>query len=338
MANPQRLQNVPPQSHDAPSAESKLEVTAQILNFDPGLYSVDVLAAQTLRGASGMIVPCIRIDPVHSGNNARAFVSSLSDSNLIRPGDPAAYLRVHGAKASVLLTIYKLAGAMAAPELRIALVQPNGPRASDSRQASALASEPLQLLAHVERDGDVAVLGGLWAGQPGSRGAIEGFSITPNDAIEPDDIEYQAVLGSDWTTPWLPGGQFCGSRGLSLPLLGARIRLRGEAAKSYSVSYWGSFIGAGEIGPIADGGICSRGGAPLEALRVVVKRRQAEKIAPPVAHPSPAPPAAAGVGKAKPRPPIHPVASPAPAKPLVKTAKSKHVAMAASIRPKLGRK
>jgi hypothetical protein len=297
-----------------------------------------VLAAQTLRGASGMVVPCIRIDPVYSGDNARAFVSSLSDSNLIRPGDPAAYLRIHGAKASVLLTIYKLAGGMAAPELRIALVQPAGPRAPDPKRAAALISEPLRLMAHVERDGDVAVQGGLWAGQPGSRGAIEGFSITPGEAIEADDIEYQAILGSDWTTPWLSGGQFCGSRGLSLPLLGARIRLRGAAAKSHTVSYWGSFVGASEIGPIADGGICSRNGAPLEALRVVLTRRQAETVTPQANHPSSGSPATGGMGKAKPRAPIHAVASPLPVKPSAKTAKAKHVAIAASIRPKFKRK
>jgi hypothetical protein len=255
-------------------AEAKLEVTAQILSFEPGLYAVDVQAPQIVRGASGMTVPAVRLDPINGGDGARAFVSALSDTPLIQAGDPSAYLRVQGAKASVLLTIYKLAGGMPAPELRISLVQPPVARVPEAR-AAALASEPLTLVAHVERAGDITVQGGSWVGQPGSRGAIEGFAITPGAGIDPADIEYQAVLGSDWTTPWLAGSEFCGSRGLSLPLLGVRIRLRGDTARDFTCTYWGSFVGAGESGPTQEGAVCAKGGTPLEALRVVLTRRVA---------------------------------------------------------------
>ncbi len=318
-----------PGVHSVP-ADAKLEVTAQILTFDPGLYSVDVQASQIMRGASGMIVPCVRLDPINTGEAARAFVSALSDTPLICPGDHASYLRVQGSKASVLLTIYKLAGGMAPPELRIALVQPGNGRAPEAKAAAALASEKLHVMAHIERAGDVTAQGGAWAGQPGGRGAVEGFALTPGGAIKPEDIEYQAVLGSDWTTPWLAGGEFCGSRGLSLPLLGARIRLRGEAAKTYSCTYWGSFVGAGEIGPVADGLVCGAGGAALEALRVVITR-----LAPQAA----VPPAAKAVGKA-------PVGKAVAAKPRAAAPVSKTVAKAApakptaltSIRSRLGRK
>ena len=326
MPNLQRSPQAQTSAHAAPSPESKLDVSAQILTFEPGLYSVEVNAPQIHRGASGMAVPCIRLDPIPTGDAARAFVSALADSSLIRPGDPAMYLRVQGGTASVLLTIYKLAGGMSAPELRISLVPQNAGRTPDAPVAAALASEKLIVMAHVERAGDTEVPAGLWAGQPGSRGAIEGFSITPGDAIKPDDIEYQAVLGSDWTTPWLPGGELCGSRGLSLPLLGARIRLREDAAKNYSISYWGSFIGTGEVGPISDGAVCGGSGAPLEALRVVLTRRQKPASATLVNHPS------SPAAQAKQR------AAAAPAKPSPKAAKSEKVTTLTSIRSKLGRK
>ncbi len=255
-------------------ADTRLEVTAQILNFEPGLYSVDVRAPKTLRGASGMTVPCIRLDPIQGSDPGRALVAALSETPLLQPGDPASYLRVHGGRASVLLTIYKLSGSMPAPELRIALVQPVGPGMADAQAAPALPSEPVTLMTHVERAGDIVVQGGVWAGQPGSRGAIEGFAVTPGGGIHPEDIEYQAVLGSDWTTPWLAGGAFCGSRGLSLPLLGVRIKLRGEAAKTHSCTYWGSFVGTGESAACADGAVCANGGAPLAALRIALTRKQ----------------------------------------------------------------
>ena len=342
MPNPQRSLQPQASPQGAQAAESKLDVSAQILSFEPGLYSVEVFAPQIHRGATGMTVPCIRLDPIPAGDDSRAFVSALSDSPLIRPNDAATYLRVQGATASVLLTIYKLAGGMAAPELRISLVPQNSGRATKAAVAAALPSEKLTLMAHVERAGDVAVQAGLWAGQPGGRGAIEGFSVTPGDRINPGDIEYQAVLGSDWTTPWLPGGEFCGSRGLSLPLLGARIRLRGEAAKQYSVSYWGSFFGSGEIGPINDGAVCGGGGAPMEALRVVLSRRQTQATATLVNHPS-SPNASApssiavaqAPGKARTRAAVPTAAG---AKPPLKQAKVEKITALTSIRSKLGRK
>jgi hypothetical protein len=257
----------------AAAAELRLDVTAQILHFEPGLYAVDVVAPKTICGASGMHVPCIRLDPIAQGDGARAFVSTMTDSLLVDTQAPPAYLRVAGGKASVLLTIYKLAGGMSAPELRITLLQQAGSRIAEPVPMASLASGGLQLMTHIERIGDMTVAGGAWAGQPGHRGALEGFAVTPTDGVRPEDIEYQAILGKDWTTPWLAGGEFCGSRGLSLPILGVRIRLRGEAAKTHQCSYWGRFANADEAGPAFDGAVCANGGAAMESLRVVLSRR-----------------------------------------------------------------
>ncbi len=262
-------------AHAAPSDEGRLEVSAKILNFEPGLYSVDISAPRTVRGVSGMTVPCVRLDPINVGETARAFVSALSEHALIQPGDPSSYLRVRGGTTSVLLTVYKLAGAMAPPELRISLIKQASVRGAEPAFAQAMASAPLTVLAHIERAGDVTGQGGHWIGQPGSRNAVEGFSILAGGTVSPEDIEYQAVLGSDWTTPWHNSGEFCGSRGLSLPLLGVRVRLRGETAKTHHIAYWGSFVGADEIGPIEDGAVCGGNGAALEALRVVLRQRHA---------------------------------------------------------------
>jgi hypothetical protein len=243
-----------------------LEVTAQLLSFEPGLYSVQLAATETATVSPGFKLPCVCLYPIPSAvNSARAFVATLCDNELIQPGDEAAYLRVRGGTAPVLLTIYKLAGGMAAPELRIKMVHPH----LGAGAPPALPSEPLQLIAHVERTGDVSAEGGSWAGQPGG-GALEGFSIALSPPFRPDDIEYQAVLGRDWTTPWVPGNGFCGSRGLSLPLLGVRVRLSPAAGRTHSIRYYGCFARAGESTEVADGDICAGNGAVLEALRVCI--------------------------------------------------------------------
>jgi hypothetical protein len=335
MVAPERSPQIEPPQHGAAANGSKFEVTAQLLNIEPGLYTVEVLAPRAFRGASGMIVPCIRLDPIYDSGDARAFVSTLADSAFIQPGNHVTYLRVEGSNASVLLTIYKLTGGMEAPELRISLVQPGREDTSATTAFAAQASEMLTLLAHVARAGDVAVGGGVWAGRLGGGVAIEGFAVTPGGAIKPDDIEYQAILGSDWATPWHSAGDFCGSRGLSLPILGARVRLRGEAAKSYSVNYWGNFIGVGEIGPIADGAVCAAAGAPLEAFRVVLNRRVTQKTATVLKRL--ASEMIAGT-KGTPQTLVRAAAAGTPAKPQNQTAKVGKVTTLTSIRSKLGRK
>lgn len=260
------------------SGEANLDVAAQLLTFDPGLYSVEVASAQIHRPASGFILPSIRLDPMPSGQG-RAFVSTLSDSDLMRPGEQPGYLRVQGSRVNVLLTIYKLAGGSTAPELRIRRVHTEGEAAGAAPAEMPVASEPLTLLVHMQRIGDAAVAGGVWAGDAGGSTVIEGFAVTPGATVPAQEIEYQAILGTDWTTPWLPGGEFCGSRGMSLPLLGARVRLTGKSAQKYSCVYWARFTGAQKAVQAADGAACQDGRKPIEALRVAIIPRRSGKSA-----------------------------------------------------------
>ena len=95
----------------------------------------------------------------------------------------------------------------------------------------------------------------------------------PIGTIGNDALEYQAVLGNNWNTPWFPAGEFCGSRGLALELLGFRLRLTDAVSEQYECAYWGSFVGKGIVGPVGDGEVCEAEGAPLEAIRVVVTPR-----------------------------------------------------------------
>ena len=82
------------------------------------------------------------------------------------------------------------------------------------------------------------------------------------------------MLGRGWLSPWVEGGKFCGSRGMALPLLGMRIRLKGLAAASYDCSYAATFVDGTTIGPVAAGEACEAESlAGLEAFQVVLRRR-----------------------------------------------------------------
>jgi hypothetical protein len=105
---------------------------------------------------------------------------------------------------------------------------------------------------------------------------IEGFSLTPRDGVKPTDLEYQAVLGRGWLSPWIEGGKFCGSRGMALPLLGLKVRLKGAAAKTHECSYSASFVDGSAVGPVPAGEACEAESlAALEAFQVVIRRRGA---------------------------------------------------------------
>ena len=129
-------------------------------------------------------------------------------------------------------------------------------------------------------------------GEPGSKRWVEGFALAPA-GLTPSDIEYQAVLGRGWLSPWAEGGQFCGSRGMSLPILGLRVRLRGAAAEGASLLVSATFMDGTRVGPVADGGaVEAESLAPLEAFQITLQRSRKAGAAP-RAIGAAAPPAAA---------------------------------------------
>ncbi|HEX2939982.1 MAG TPA: hypothetical protein VHO91_02975, partial [Rhodopila sp.] len=71
--------------------------------------------------------------------------------------------------------------------------------------------------------------------------------------------------------PWVEGGKFCGSRGMALPLLGLKVRLKGAAAKAYTCSYSATFVDGSAAGPVSGGEACEAGSlAALEAFQIVL--------------------------------------------------------------------
>jgi len=131
------------------------------------------------------------------------------------------------------------------------------------------AAKTAEMIAHIQGRGDVLAKLGEWMGEPGSQRWIEGFALAPRGKLGANDIEYQAVLGRGWLSPWAEGGQYCGSRGMSLPILGLRVRLRGEAAERYDCRVEASFVDGTKIGPLDNGEPCQAASlSPLEAFHI----------------------------------------------------------------------
>lgn len=280
---------IPPVTRpESTHTHTMLEATAQLLTFAPGLYAVDFIAPHSVSTNAGLHLPCARLEPVPAGaDGGQCFVSIMAASGWLSRNDQPTFIRAVGANAGVILTIYKATGQTAAPELRIRRVQPNATSfaASDSATPPPVgkvdapfaavdgAALPVAQLVHIQGLGDLQVAAPQWAGRPGSGRQMEGFAILPSMDLGPEDIEYQAILGENWNTPWVRGGAFCGSRNMGIALLGVRIRLVGAAAERFECRYWGCFVNTGVIGPRTEGESCDADRGVMEAVRVVISRR-----------------------------------------------------------------
>lgn len=128
-----------------------------------------------------------------------------------------------------------------------------------------------ELVAHIRNFADVASRSPGWIGRPGSGLWIEGFRISLQQGLEPGDIRYCGIREAGDLLPWASGGDFCGTRSLSLPLRGLAIALSDRASNRFRCSYSATFTDGSTAGPMTAGQLCrSSTLAPLEAFRMEI--------------------------------------------------------------------
>jgi cell division septation protein DedD len=331
---------------------TELKVSAHLMLLNTGVYcvyhtpgSVDPDATTGLPGAR------ITLPPGPTGRGVT--ISAFREDGWLGMTDAAALIRVTEGPSQVLMTVYQMPGSThEAPKLQVLrLVEgmappvklPAPPAKSDSPETEETgeekstvsggadgtpAPEP-EIAAHLQLRGDVLARLGEWVGERGSQRWVEGFAVAPRSDVPINDIEYQAVLGRGWLSPWAEGGQYCGSRGMALPILGLRVRLRGESADAFEVELRATFTDGTEIGPVAAGEACEAASlAPLEAFQITLVPRdgEARNDATPAEQPAARKAARkAPAAVAKPQPVLKPKPAPKPvataaAKPIAKPA------------------
>jgi hypothetical protein len=195
--------------------------------------------------------------------------------------DEPIMLRVAAGGGDVLVTQYWSAADPAGvpPALKLSRLNPEeatGPAIGATQGGAAQGGVPYaaEIVAHIEGIGDVDGKLGDWVGMRGSGRSIEGFSLAPRQGISPEEFEMRAVLGRDWLSPWLPGGRFCGSRGLALPLRGFCLRLYPMAAARFDLSCTARFVDGSEVAPVGADLVCTAPSlAALEAFQLRLRPR-----------------------------------------------------------------
>lgn len=293
---PAEPKTAPDPAGRAAGSMSELRVSAHLMTLDPGIFCVvrqpGAIPEDTATGLPGVR---LSLPPAATHPPDAVSISTFRSDGWLGGGNDAALVRITGMPAQIMVTVYQSAsqGPEAAPRLQVVRVSGGGDAGSNAAALGGPASgmpapqTPTDggkhaVVAHLQRTGDVGCALGEWLGTRGSKLWIEGFGIAPVDGIAPADLEYQAVLGRGWLSPWVASGKFCGSRGMALPLPGLRVRLGDAAAKTHVLTYSASFTDGTMIGPVNSGEACEAESlAPLEAFQIAIRPRDENKASKP---------------------------------------------------------
>jgi Clostridial hydrophobic W len=299
MAAGRSHQTIADDDHAASDRIAELKVTSHLMTLEAGLYCVFPTPGSPEPDAHTGL-PGVRVTPAPglAGRPEAVSVSTFREDGWLN--GTAALVRVTDGTAQILISIYQnpRQGTEAAPRLQVLRLsrEANGAAqevAAAMPQAAAPAApapvaEP-EVMAHIQRVGDSGGMVGEWVGTKGSKNWIEGFGMAPKGAVSPEDVEYQGVLGRNWLSPWVEGGKYCGSRGMALPLLGIKVRLKGDAANAFDCSYSATFIDGTEVGPVVAGQTCEAESlAPLESFQIQIVPRAGAAARTATAKPKPA--------------------------------------------------
>jgi len=270
---------------EAAARVAELRVAGHLMTLDTGVFCVfPVPGSPPPDPVTGL--PGVRVSqaPGVPANQGPVSISTFRTDGWL--DGSAALVRIANGPAQILVTVYQAPGQPpgTAPRLQVMRLSADPAEAAAAPPLAGQPAAPLaapaqptatpEVVAHVQRSGDMGVAFGSWVGQRGSGQWIEGFGLAPGQGLAPEDIEYQGVLGRGWLSPWVEGGKFCGSRGMALPLLGLTVRLKGDAAKKYTCVYEAAFTDGSIAGPVQSGEVCSAESlAPLEAFQITLEPR-----------------------------------------------------------------
>ncbi|NCY26438.1 MAG: hypothetical protein EBX37_16900, partial [Alphaproteobacteria bacterium] len=203
------------------------------------------------QGLTERDLPALRISS--SPGSSTVAVAALPGDGWLRQMGDAVLLRVASERSRVLFTSYDESRAPGAKPPQIQIQRLDDGRLPENLRPNKAAQKADYTL-HFSRKGDVPAGFGQWVGSLGDDSWIEGVELLAPAPLQPADLEYQVVLGRGWLSPWVQAGEFCGSRGMGLPILGFRARLLGQAAQQWRLRYAGRCVDGRQL-PEAENGM-----------------------------------------------------------------------------------
>jgi hypothetical protein len=308
----QEKKGTPSMKPPADQLDEGLSASLQVLPLVPGLYLFSVTAAPPAGGRSD---GALRLPAMHVGLGPGVRPEHVEF--VAGPGTEGAWLfargdvlvaKVNAAGATLVLTsvraatgdvlsieVERLEARLQTSRMPAALDKAavnllgagaqmpdsRAPEAPNPRATPPRADDgtiPLQIKTHMRSRGDMSFTDAPWAGRVAPGLWMEAFSLQPLDTLGAHHIEYKGLTGTGFETPWLSDDQNCGTKGMSVPLVGFAVRLRSSPETApYECEYSGYFQSGTVVGPLRNGAPCRSTVAndPLEGVQIrLVKRAQ----------------------------------------------------------------
>jgi hypothetical protein len=319
--------------------EDGLAASVQVLPLPAGLYLFSVKPSDSpVPGAGGRLrlpamhvglgpgVPPEQVEFMAGPGAHGAWLIAPTDLLIVKVNGVGATLILNSVRApdggTLSIKVERLNGRGDAAALPVragtvpdAAVPGAAPTAATFAGADAELPLAVQIGAHIRSRGDMTFTGVPWAGRVAPGLWIESFAVRPLERFEARDLEYKALTGVGFETPWLTDGAACGTQGMGVPLVAFALRFKTDATAGYDCEYSGYFHSGMTVGPLRNGAPCRSTVAndPLEGIQVrLVKRAAAaQPAAAPDSKPSKEPAADTGMDVPAARA-ISPPAGPAP--------------------------
>ena len=258
---------------------------ARLVPLDPGLYAFSLTTEAAWREpAVGLALPLVQLCAAPRQDGAVEITDSLGRAESWLEGrNKVLFVKSPAGGGAVLVTGYLARDPATMPlEVDIRRVAPPGPPVMTLRMGGAGAAERsaegagLEIVAHIRGRGDVRFLDAPWVGRLGPGMWIEGFTVRPHGRLVAAAIEYKGLTASGTETPWIESGNFCGTQGRSLPLVGFAVRQKAvPGGAPFDCEYTGYFQSGATAGPTRNGAPCRSATEQdaLEGLRLRITPR-----------------------------------------------------------------
>jgi hypothetical protein len=264
----------------APPDPAGPHVVARLVPLDPGLYAFSLSADSAWREpVAGLALPAVHLcAPPRQDGAVEITDGSGRTGSWLGGRDKVLFVRSPPGGGAALVTGYLSREPDSLLELEIRRIAPPGPAILALRLGGAGAADRaergggLDIVAHIRGRGDVPFLDTQWVGRLGPGMWIEGFTVHPHGGLATAAIEYKGLAASGAETPWIDGGDFCGTRGRGIPLIGFAVRQKAvPSGVALDCEYTGYFQSGATVGPVRNGAPC-RSGLEQDALEGIQLR------------------------------------------------------------------